>query len=237
MANSWFNFKQFSVAQENAAFKVGTDSCLLASWIDLGQVYSILDVGTGSGVIALMLAQRSNAKIIGIDSDAQSSNQAQCNFERSPWSDRMHSIHQSLESFADSTTKVFDLIVSNPPYFVRSTKNYNHQVTNARHEGNLTLESLFQHSKKMLTKNGRLALVLPHDRYDDLLHAASENQFNLQKSLFIRPYAEKAFNRVIVTLSKSTTTTPTSTEMHLYQEINRYSSEAIQLLKPYYLYL
>ncbi len=97
MANNWFDFKQFRIEQEKAAFKVGTDSCLMASWIDVSSSEHILDIGTGSGIIALMLAQRSNATIDGIDIDEKSSNQAQFNFQQSPWSNRLTSIHQSLD--------------------------------------------------------------------------------------------------------------------------------------------
>lgn len=237
MANTWFDFKQFRIEQENAAFKVGTDSCLMASWIDVSSCEHILDIGTGSGIIALMLAQRSSATIDGIDIDEKSSNQAQFNFQQSPWSNRLTSIHQSLDEFAKTTSKSYDLLVSNPPYFVGSTKNIDQRIKNARHEGNLQLSSLVFHAKNLLTENGKLALVLPLDRYHDLKKEASNNNFHSLKELFIRPNKEKAVNRFIAVLSKTTSTSTQSSELVLYQAFNKYSPEAIELLKPYYLNL
>ncbi len=237
MANTWFDFKQFRIEQKDAAFKVGTDSCLMASWIDASFAQNVLDIGTGSGLIALMLAQKCNATIDGIDTDKKSSDQARVNFQRSLWSNRLTSIHCSLDEFAKTTSKTYDLLVSNPPYFVGSTKNIDQRISNARHEGNLKLSSLLFHVKNLLTEHGKFTLVLPHDRYHDLKKEAISNNLYFHKELFIRPNKEKAINRFIAVLAKTKSASVDSCELILYKKLNQYSPEAIELLKPYYLNL
>lgn len=237
MSNTWFEFKQFKVNQQNAAFKVGTDACLLGSWIDAAHAKRILDIGTGSGVIALMLAQKSVATIDAIDIDMASSRQAKENFEASPWTERVFAHHKSLVEFAGETTYKFDLIVSNPPYFVGSTKNLSERKKNARHEGELDLPALLSLSWRLASDSGKLALILPFDRYDELIAESLRHSWHVGQQLLIRPRRHKTFNRFIVVLSKSPIQNIKYSEITIYKEGQAYTEDVIKLFSPFYLHL
>jgi tRNA1Val (adenine37-N6)-methyltransferase len=162
MANNFFRFKQFTVRQENAAMKVGTDGVLLGAWVDVSGVKSILDVGTGSGLIALMLAQQSNATIDAVEIDEPSFAQAKENIERCPWRERVNVFHQSFQSFAQSSQKKYDLIVSNPPYFIKSLLPTEAARVAARHADELPQEDLVSGVNALLEPNGRFAAIFPY---------------------------------------------------------------------------
>lgn len=161
MANS-FRFKQFVVENERSAMKVGTDGVLLGAWVPLdGEERRILDVGTGTGVIALMLTQRNPySTVIGIDIDNLSVEEAEYNFKASPWSDRLTAVHSDFRSFAE---KGFDLVVSNPPFFINSLKAPSQRRSAARHNDTLSQDDLIDGSFNLLSEKGRLAVVLPSD--------------------------------------------------------------------------
>ena len=132
MANSYFRFKQFTIHQEKCAMKVGTDGCLLGAWVDLSQSQRILDVGCGSGLIAIMTAQRcTNVTITGIEIDNEAASQATENAESSPWAERIEIICEDFLKFTPE--QQFDTIVSNPPYFSNSLKCPNDKRNKARH--------------------------------------------------------------------------------------------------------
>ncbi|MFM2157422.1 MAG: hypothetical protein RL516_2171, partial [Bacteroidota bacterium] len=115
MSNSHFNFKQFAVQQDLCSMKVGTDGVLLGAWTNTDNANRVLDIGTGTGLIALMLAQRSNANIIAVDAEANAFEQAKINFDASPWNNRLQPVLSKIQDF--HSEQLFDLIVSNPPYF------------------------------------------------------------------------------------------------------------------------
>ena len=142
MSNQFFNFKQFTVYQDKCAMKVEIDGVLLGSWTPINDAKKILDIGTGTGLIALMLAQRSDAEILGIDIDNNAFLQATENIKNAPWSNRITLIENSIQEFSESTTMRFDLIVSNPPYFVDSFKSPSESRTKARHTDFLLHEDL-----------------------------------------------------------------------------------------------
>lgn len=155
-----FDFKQFTVYHDQSTMKVGTDAVLLGAWTNLNQAKRILDIGTGSGVIALMLAQRSSpeAKVVGIEISAADFKQAKENVSQSPWPNKIQIYQTSLQQFQ---SEPFDLIVSNPPYFNNSYKPPALERTNARHTETLTHLELLSHSKRLLKPNGCLNVVLP----------------------------------------------------------------------------
>ena len=237
MANSWFDFKQFRVEQENAAFKVGTDACLLGAWLKPKNAQHILDIGTGSGVIALMLAQKSTALIEAIELDQLSSDQAEDNFVKSPWTERLRVSHIDLNDFVSKTNTKYDLIVCNPPFFVGSTKNKESRVSAARHEEHLSLESLLIHSYSLTNETGQLALVMPFERLVQIEQECKKRKWFIERKLSVRPKKDREFNRVIVLLSKNKNTKMDCEELTLYTDNHTYSQEGTQRLKPYYLNL
>lgn len=175
-----FSFKQFDVLNDKTAMKVGTDGVLLGAWCNVAGARHILDVGTGCGVIALMVAQRNpDATILGIDIDASGVEEASYNFAHSPWGDRLQARHIDFNAMVDDA--VFDLIVSNPPFFTSGVLPPNQNRLNARHTCTLTYESLITGAKKMLSPQGRLALVTPSDLYKDIVEVCTFNSLNINR--------------------------------------------------------
>src|SRR5688572_22601587 len=157
-----FHFKQFSVRHDRSGMKVGTDGVLLGAWVEVKNAKRLLDIGTGTGVIALMLAQRTqpNVTIDAIEIDRDAIEDASENFSSSPWSNRFTLHRGRVQEF--STSKKFDIIVSNPPYFIDSYKPPNDQRIIARHAESLSFEDLLRVSEKLLEENGTLNVVLPY---------------------------------------------------------------------------
>jgi len=168
-----FQFKQFSIEDDRCAMKVGTDAVLLGAWVDVSKARKILDVGTGCGIIALMLAQRTDedVRIDAIEIEKQDAIQALENSNQSTWAKRIKVTHQSLQRFKG--TESFDLIVSNPPYFVNSQLPPTADRAKARHTQSLSYQELIDHSIRLLDKEGRLAVVLPYAEGKDFINHAS----------------------------------------------------------------
>jgi len=161
MSNPYFSFKQFTVYHDRCAMKVGMDGVLLGAWCNTENTKNILDIGTGTGLIALMLAQRSTSLIDGIDIDANAILQATENVKRSPWANRVSVKEISLQDLAANTVNQYDLIVSNPPYFVNSLKAPTEDRNVARHADSLTHEELILNAKLLLNPSGRISIILP----------------------------------------------------------------------------
>ena len=157
-----FEFKQFSVDDEQCAMKVGTDGVLLGAWADVAESKHILDIGTGSGLIALMVAQRSvEAKVLGIDIDANAVCQARSNFAKSPWSERLTAEQCDVRELY--TEQQFDHIVSNPPYFVETTESPYEARATARHATHLKFSDIIAVAERLLAEGGGLSVILPTD--------------------------------------------------------------------------
>ena len=155
-----FRFKQFCIQQDRCAMKVGTDGVLLGAWADVENAVRILDVGTGTGLIALMLAQRNeNAAIDAIEIEENAAEQAAENAANSPWTNRITVFRQAFQDFFPA--EKYDMIVSNPPYFSRSLKNPDISKQLARHTDSLTPEVFFENAKRLLKPNGKLSLIFP----------------------------------------------------------------------------
>ena len=167
MPNPYFSFKRFTVYHDKCAMKVGTDGVLLGAWTHVDTSQRILDIGTGSGLVALMLAQRCEASITAIDIDSEAVEQAQININASDWKERMEVYHTDLCKF--SPEHLFDTIVSNPPYFVDSLKCSDTQRNTARHNDTLTSEQLFGNVSRMLCEEGEFSLVLPFEQTESAI--------------------------------------------------------------------
>lgn len=168
-----FRFKQFTIHDDQCAMKVGTDGVLLGAWVNTDQAQTVLDIGTGSGMIALMLAQRAlNTVVIdAIEIESTCAQQAMQNVASSPWADRINVYHSALQDFA--INKTYDLIVSNPPYFQNSMLPPNTSRANARHANTLPLHHLISCVRSLLADGGRLAVVLPFKEGKGFISLAS----------------------------------------------------------------
>lgn len=204
MSNSWFRFKKFLINQDKAAMKVGTDGVLLGAWCSVPEKSGkVLDIGTGTGLIALMVAQRaSEAGIYAIEIDETSFIQAKENVLASDWSERIEVSHISFQEFAEASDRSFDLLVCNPPFFSNSKKAASKGRSFARHDDSLTPSDLINYSDKILKIEGILSLVIPYERLEEILHLASLNNFNLIRIAKIRPVPAKPYKRALLEFSK-----------------------------------
>lgn len=200
MTNNYFNFKQFKISQEKAAFRVGTDGVLLGAYADVRGANRILDVGTGTGLIALMLAQRSDAEIAAIEPDHESFLQSCENINNSRWADRINVIETTLQEFEDA--KKFDLIVTNPPYFSDSIRNPDSRKAIARHNDTLTSEDILRHSSRLLTQQGKLQLIMPFSEGTVFIAEAADYGFFCHDILRIKPLPTSEIRRLIIAFGR-----------------------------------
>lgn len=236
MANPYFQFKQFTVRHDKCAMKVGTDAVLLGAWAGTAGCRQILDIGTGTGIIALMLAQRCPAQIDAIDIDEAACLQAQENVEASPFAERIHIVHASCCSFARSHGgKTYDLIVSNPPYFVNSLKCPDDKRSLARHTDSLPLPALVADAAGMLAPSGRIALIVPYEQLDDINEIAKENKLYVCRQTDVIPVPGAAPKRLLVELTAETGVTVHRNTLVIEEARHRYTAEYIGLTKDFYL--
>lgn len=191
MSSSTFAFKQFVIQQDRCAMKVGTDAVLLGAWIIPNGSKKILDIGTGTGVIALMLAQKSQAKITAIDIDNSAIEQASINFKESKFASQLEAIHISLQDYVKSTPEKFDMIVTNPPYFVDSLKSSDTIRSTARHADILPYNELIDGVKKLLSDRGKFCLILPKNEALLFRELAEQKGLHLSKLLRVRTRLDK----------------------------------------------
>ncbi len=170
MPNSYFAFKQFTIHHDRCAMKVGTDGVLLGAWTDISSSQHILDIGTGTGLISLMLAQRCNASIVAIDIDEAAVEQAMENVSASPWNKQVEVQLQDISSYHPMC--VFDTIVSNPPYFINSLKCPDGQRNTARHTDTLSANVLIEKTSELLAAEGKFSLILPFEQSADVIRLA-----------------------------------------------------------------
>jgi len=228
-----FRFKKFEVINERSAMKVGTDGVILGAAVTLPEGSArVLDAGTGTGVISLMIAQRSEgAMITGIDIDEGAAAEAAENFSRSPWKARLEARCQPLQDCEGS----FGLIVSNPPYFDDSLQNPDPERTLARHTGTMSYRTLIDFAKDHLDESGRLSMILPSDREKDLLRYARMNGFFPERILRIRTVPHKEPMRFVVEFLRGRDTVLSEDELTI-QEKGRYTSQYTDLVKDFYLW-
>ena len=170
-----FSFKQFSIQQDRCAMKIGTDGVLLGAWTPItNNPFSILDIGAGTGIIALMLAQRSNAEQIdALEIDEDAYEQAVDNFENSPWSDRLFCFHAGLDEFVEEPEDEYDLIVSNPPFYTEDYKTDNEQRDLARFADAMPFEDLIEAADLLLSEKGIFSVVIPFKEEENFLALAA----------------------------------------------------------------
>ncbi len=197
--NKAFQFKQFAVAQDRCTMKVGTDGVLLGAWCDTQDAQHILDIGTGTGVIALMLAQRNEAaQVRAVEIDETAHQQAQENFDASPFATRMESILMSIQDYAKKTETAYDLIVSNPPFFTGGTFSNNENKNNVRHTVKLPHGDLLLSTRKLLSAQGKFCVVLPSMEGLRFVEVARTYHFYCTKITEVRPKPDKGIERLLL---------------------------------------
>lgn len=236
MANPYFRFKKFTVYHDKCAMKVGTDAVLLGAWADTSFCRNILDIGTGTGIIALMLAQRSQATVEAIDIDKEACVQAMENAAASPYTERIKVVHASCADFAASNQqKRYDLIVSNPPYFINSLKCPDNKRTVARHTDTLLLSDLIREAQTLLSPSGRIALVLPYEQLEEVKALASANHLYICRQTDVIPTLGAAPKRLLVELSTTEENIKNRDTLTIEEARHQYTPEYIALTKEFYL--
>lgn len=199
MANQYFQFKQFTVYQDCCAMKVGADGVTLGAWADVNNAQEVLDVGCGTGLLALMVAQRNvRSSITAIEIDINCVKQAFGNCNQSPFCNRIDVHHIALQKFTEVSNQKFDLIISNPPYFNQSLKSPNHSRNIARHADALPHADLITAAKKLLKQSGRLCLILPILEGKAFISLAEKNSLFCTKKVSVFPNTKKAANRMLL---------------------------------------
>lgn len=243
MSSPFFRFKQFTVWHDRCAMKVGTDGVLLGAWCPLPSKMPrrvrVLDIGVGSGLIALMLAQRLHQRedlfsVLGIDIDCDAVEQSHINFQQSPWADSLTSQACRLQDM--QAEHAFDLIVSNPPYFQDSLKNPNAQRATARHTDTLSYAELIAHSARLLQEDGILALVLPIEAEQEILTLAADHGLHPTDITHVHSKPSKPAKRLLIALSPiSDSRRPMTETMYIESENTPRSDEYKELTKDFYL--
>lgn len=235
MESKPFHFKHFSVAQDRCTHKVGTDGVLLGAWVKLTETDNhILDVGTGSGLIALMLAQRGTpgTKIDAIDIAPADIQQARENVSRSPWPERITVHHTAVQDFIPVNR--YELIVSNPPYFERSLLPPDKLRTIARHTHNLPFPEFLSHASRLLAEKGRLAVILPYSEGLKVTDLAQNEDLHVVRKTEFRSRAEKPVERLLIEFSREKHEAEKS-ELVLYAKGNAWSQDYKRLTREFYL--
>ena len=202
-----FKFKQFSVSQDRCAMKIGTDGVLLGAWVSLeNNPESILDIGAGTGIISLQLAQRSTAETIdAVEIDDDAYEQCSENFEASPWGDRLFCYHASVQEFASEIEEKYDLIVSNPPFFSENYKSDNDARDMARFNDALPFQHLVVCASHLLSEEGTFAVILPKKEEKQFIRLASENNLYPQRICEVQGTPNSEIKRVLLEFSSKKT--------------------------------
>lgn len=196
-----FRFKQFAVVNDRTAMKVGTDGVLLGAWCPVEGARHVLDVGTGCGVIALMIAQRNASAVIdAIDIDHDAIEEATLNFKASPWGERLTAIEGDFNEL--QTAERYNLIVSNPPYFTNGVLPTGDARTQARHTGTLSYRQLIEGASRLLSDDGTLALITPTDAEQDIIEAATFASLPVRRLTRVIPVEDAAPKRTLWLLSR-----------------------------------
>jgi tRNA1Val (adenine37-N6)-methyltransferase len=234
---SKFQFKQFSIEQDRCAMKIGTDGVLLGAWTPIdNNPFSILDIGTGTGIIALMLAQRSGAtQIDALEIDEDAYEQATDNFENSPWNDRLFCFHAALDEFVEEPEDEYDLIISNPPFYTEDYKSENEQRDLARFSDAMPFEDLIEAADLLLSENGIFAVIIPFKEEERFIDLCAEVELFPVKATRVKGSPKTPIVRSLLAFKRYELSVLEADELII--EINRheYTDEYIELTKDFYL--
>lgn len=231
-----FSFKKFKIDQDRCAMKIGTDGVLLGAWTTIAHSpASILDIGSGTGVIALMLAQRSTAKVIdAIEIDSDAYEQSVENFEMSPWGDRLYCYHAGLDEFVEEVDDQYELIVCNPPFYTESVASGNLARDQARQSDFLPFHELVEGVSKLLTQDGFFTTIIPFKEKDTFIALAATVGLFPNACLSVKGNPTAAIKRVLLSFSKSNKSYKED-ELVIETDRHSYTADYVKLTKDFYL--
>lgn len=231
-----FQFKQFTVNQDQCAMKIGTDGVLLGAWVSVdNNPFSILDIGAGTGVISLMLAQRCNAQLIdAIEIDDNTYEQCVDNFEQSPWGDRLFCYHASLEEFAEEIEDTYNLIISNPPFYAEDYKTENEQRDMARFQDAMPFKHLLESVSKLLSQTGHFSVIIPFNEQTSFIILAKNFKLFPNRILHVKGSPTSEIKRSLIEFSFHKSNIEIE-ELIIETERHQYTQDYINLTKDFYL--
>lgn len=238
MSTKPFQCKEFTILQDKTAMKVGTDGVLLGAWAELNEnLKNILDIGTGTGLIALQIAQRIDCETIdALEIEPNAFEQAVENFENSDWRDRLFCYHTSLQEFANEIEDKYDLIISNPPYYNDTFKNIENKRALARHTVSLSFNALLSSSAKLLSEFGTCAFIVPYKEEDLFIKIAKDNKLFPQRITRVKGNINTNFKRSLLQFSFSNLN-PEIDELAIEIERHVYTEKYKNLVKDFYIKL
>lgn len=234
--NKPFQFKEFSVNQDRCAMKIGTDSVLLGSWTSIeSQPFSVLDIGAGTGILSLMLAQRSDAQMIeALEIDDLAYEQCVDNFEQSPWNDRLFCYHASLEEFAEEIDDTYDLILCNPPFYSEDYKTSNSQRDLARFQDAMPFNQLIESVGALLSKQGVFSAIIPFSEEEKFISLTSKAGLFPKRITRVKGSPNSKIKRSLLEFSYQKSQIETS-ELVIETSRHQYTQDYINLTKDFYL--
>lgn len=237
MSNQYFQFKQFRIEQDKCAMKVSTDACIQGAWTPINNgVQRMLDIGTGTGLLSLMLAQR-NAQmhIDAVELDAQAAAQAKGNTALSPWAQQINVIHIDVKEY--QARQQYDLIICNPPFFQNSLLGESDKRNTARHTISFSYGDLLDCCEKSLSANGYASILMPYNEYDNWQKLLQNRGLHIVETLLIQPRKDVAINRAISIVGRKEQVTTKEQVLIIYEQQGVYTEAFKQLLAPFYLFL
>lgn len=242
MSNSYFQFKQFTIQQDRSAMKVTTDGCLFGAWVaeevknQKSKIKNVLDIGTGTGLLSLMFAQKNPTAVIdAIEIDKDAFEQAKENIDVSPWKDRINIKHGDAKIF--SFHKKYDRITSNPPFYENELKSPGNKKNIAHHSDDLSLNELLIVTKKLLADNGKFFFLFSYKRKQDIEEALNFHSLFVHQLILLKQSTQHDYFRIIIEGGLQKRDEVVTKEISIWDHQKQYTDEFTYLLKDYYLYL
>jgi tRNA1Val (adenine37-N6)-methyltransferase len=237
MSNQFFQFKQFTIEQDRCAMKVSTEACILGAWFarQKNSATTVLDIGSGTGLLMLMLAQQWDGVFHGIEIDPRAAGQLRENIDRSPWKDSCQVFEGDVRSYPLAV--VYDFIITNPPFYEQQLKSKDHSINLARHSDSLSIEELLTTIDKHLSAEGRFGIILPTGRAVQFENMAKAKGYCLFEKLEISHSPSHTTFRSILHLGRKENGREKHSTLYIRDSAGNYSAAFIQLMKDYYLYL
>jgi len=232
-----FKFKDFEVRQSQSSMKIGTDAVLLGAWTKIPETAQrILDVGAGTGILALQMAQRSFAETIdAVEIDPGAFEECVDNFENSPWGDRLYCYHSDFHSFAEEMDETYDLIISNPPFFEVSENLSTKGRSTARSQTDLNFENLVLGVNQLLHQEGTFSVIVPYVASEGFMKIAAKFDLYPNQILNVRGHSSSPLKRSLINFRRNKEETIIQNELIIELERHRYTQDYIDLVKDFYL--
>jgi tRNA1Val (adenine37-N6)-methyltransferase len=231
-----FHFKKFSIDDSKAAMKIGTDAVLIGAWVPCGNETRILDIGTGSGILALMMAQRNtNTLIDAVEIDYDASMLAELNVQLSPWPNQVHIFNTTIQEFSLANKHNYSLVICNPPFFTDSLKAPDKARSTARHNDTLPVKDLLHCTSNLLTDNGKAAFIIPANAYENWKVEAAKQYLYPTLTTWVKSSESHNPHRVMIAFSREKQPAIIDNEISIYSSKNIYSPEYRELTRDFYL--